>query len=197
MTDQNQNDSLWTTPNLLTYGRVLAVFALVLVFAFSSNFSDASFSRFLGFLIFSIASATDFLDGYLARKWNQSSALGKMLDPIADKMLVATLFLVLCADGSINGVHLLAPSIILSREFLVSGVRELIGAQSGVLSVTQLAKWKTTAQMAALILLLVAPFIPALQIIALLLLWVSVVLTVITGADYFKKAWPHITKSGA
>lgn len=189
----------WSLPNVLTYSRVLAVAFVVLCYLLADDFATNSAARLSAAAIFIFASATDYFDGYFARKWDMGTALGKMLDPIADKMLVAVVMLILCADGTIASWHIIAPALILCREFLVSGLREIVGAASGVASVTNLAKWKTTAQLISLALLLAGPAISVyLVLLGLLLLWVSTVLTVMTGYDYFSKTLAYLTaeKSG-
>ena len=112
-------------PNVLTYGRILAVPALVACF-----FVSADWGRWLAMWIFIAAGVSDFLDGYLARAWKQQSALGQMLDPIADKLIVAAALLMLAANQTIAGWSLWAGVIILSREILVSGLREFLGTLS-------------------------------------------------------------------
>lgn len=140
----------WNIPNVLTVLRLLAAPGLALVFIlFPAPFSDwAALVLFVG------ASLTDWLDGYLARKWNQTSRFGAMLDPIADKAMVITALFVLTAIFGLN-FWVAAPAVvILFREVFVSGLREFLGAQAGLLKVTKLAKWKTTVQMAAIAVLL-------------------------------------------
>ena len=132
-------------PNILTYGRIAAVPALVACFYF-----DGQGARWTALAIFIAAAITDFLDGYLARRWSQQSSLGRMLDPIADKLLVAATLLMLTSDGTIWGVHLVAGVIILSREILVSGLREFLAELQVSVPVSHLAKWKTTIQLIAI-----------------------------------------------
>ena len=119
-------------PNLLTYGRILAVPLVVLCFFLEGELQSSEFARWSAFAIFILASVTDYLDGYLARAWKQTSNIGRMLDPIADKLLVATCLLLLAADtdhrGGIAGWSLWAAIIILCREILVSGMRVFVAA---------------------------------------------------------------------
>ncbi|MEM1364611.1 MAG: CDP-alcohol phosphatidyltransferase family protein, partial [Pseudomonadota bacterium] len=122
----------YSLPNMLTYGRVAAIGLIVIVYALASDFSSDDTARLIAALIFLLASATDYFDGYYARKWDMGTAMGKMLDPIADKMLVAVVLLMLCADGTIQGWQIVAPALILCREFLVSGLREIAGGAKGV-----------------------------------------------------------------
>ena len=126
----------FSLPNLLTYGRVAAIGLIVAVYALAADFSMDLNARLVAAIVFLAASATDYFDGYYARKWDMGTAMGKMLDPIADKMLVAVVLLILCSDGTIVGWQIVAPALILCREFLVSGQRELAGGAKGVTSVT-------------------------------------------------------------
>ena len=143
---------VFSLPNLLTYARIIAVPALVM-----SYYLEGYVGRWLSLLIFLIACITDFFDGYLARVWKQTSALGRLLDPIADKLLVATSLMLLVSDYTIGGWSMLAALIILCREIFVSGLREFLAELRVSVPVTRLAKWKTTLQMFAIGFLLVAP----------------------------------------
>lgn len=181
-----------TLPNILTVGRVLAVPLLIICL-----YAGGDTARWLAFGIFVSASVTDWLDGYLARRWSQESALGTMLDPIADKLLVAAALFMLVADGTIAGLHTLAAILILAREVLVSGLREFLAGHGVKVPVTQLAKVKTLLQMCALALLLAAPVgaeqaaMPA----GLAALWLAALLTIWTGAGYLRVALAHAIES--
>ncbi|GGE58785.1 CDP-diacylglycerol--glycerol-3-phosphate 3-phosphatidyltransferase [Actibacterium pelagium] len=140
----------WNIPNILTVGRLLAAPALALVYIFFG----APYADWAAVILFAGASATDWLDGYLARKWNQTSRFGAMLDPIADKAMVITALFVLVALFNFNFWIAVPAVAILFREVFVSGLREFLGAQAGLLKVTKLAKWKTTVQMVAIAVLL-------------------------------------------
>jgi CDP-diacylglycerol--glycerol-3-phosphate 3-phosphatidyltransferase len=180
-------------PNLLTYSRLAAVPLLVAVMFFI----EGEFGRWLAFNIFVLAAITDFLDGYLARIWDQQSALGRMLDPIADKLIVGAVLLMLVADNSIEGWSVWAAIIILSREILVSGLREFLAELNVRVAVSRLAKWKTTMQMVALSALLVGdaadPICSCQAVnIGLGLLWAAAVLTLYTGFDYFRAGLKHV-----
>ena len=152
--------------------------------------------RWLALGIYIIAAITDFFDGYLARKWQQQSALGRMLDPIADKVLVAVVLLVLAADGVLKDGHMWAAIIIISREVLVSGLREFLGELRVSVPVTKIAKWKTTAQLLAIGFLIAGPaadkFIPKITEIGLVLLWIAAAFTLYTGYDYFRVGVRHV-----
>lgn len=178
-------------PNLLTYGRIAAVPALVACF-----FVEGDLSHWLALFIFVAAAITDILDGYIARAWEQQSTLGRMLDPIADKLLVSAALLMLAANQTIAGWSLWAGVIILCREILVSGLREFLAEVSVSVPVTQLAKWKTTAQMVAIGFLLAGPagdkIFPWTSQTGLVLLWISALVTLYTGYDYFRAGMRHV-----
>lgn len=186
---------LTSLPNILTYGRIIAVPVLVAFLYFSDPSPRGNSLRWLAFAIFVAASITDWLDGYLARIWEQQSALGRMLDPIADKLLVGATLLMLVYDRTISGLSVLAAVIILSREILVSGLREFLAELNVKVLVTQLAKWKTTAQFVALAMLLAGPAVedrlPSVTDFGLGILWVSALLTIYTGYDYLKAGFRH------
>jgi CDP-diacylglycerol--glycerol-3-phosphate 3-phosphatidyltransferase/cardiolipin synthase len=182
----------WKLPNLLTYGRVIAVPVVVGCMFWPDEF----WMRWIALVIFIIAGITDFFDGYLARVWSQQSSLGRMLDPIADKLLVAATLLVLVAHGAIAGWSLWAAIVILSREILVSGLREYLAELRVSIPVTQVAKWKTTLQLVAIGFLIAGPagdaIIPGTIPIGLALLWISALLTLYTGWDYLKASLKHV-----
>jgi len=132
-------------PTALTIGRIFVVPALVIcLYLF-----DGGLSRWVAFCLFVIASFTDWLDGHLARRWKQQSALGAMLDPIADKLLVGATILMLVYDKTIAGSAIIPATIILCREILVSGLREFLATLNVKILVTFLAKWKTFLQFLA------------------------------------------------
>ncbi len=181
----------WNLPNQLTYARIALVPVLVATF-----FISGDIGRWIAVGIFVVASVTDFIDGYIARAWQQQSSLGAMLDPIADKLLVAAALLLLAADETIAGISLFAAVIILSREILVSGLREYLAQLQVSVPVTQLAKWKTALQMTAISFLLCGPegrelfwFTSEVGITAL---WLAALLTLYTGYDYFRAGMRHV-----
>ena len=133
-------------PNLLTYARIAAVPVVVGLLFWQSIFEGGLWLRWVALAIFIAAGVTDILDGYFARMWGQQSSLGRMLDPIADKLLVASCLLMLAAEETIRGWTLLAAVIILCREILVSGLREYLAELRVSVPVTRLAKWKTIGQ---------------------------------------------------
>jgi len=197
-----RNAGPWSIPNLLTYGRILAVPLVVLCFYVGGRLETleraSDFTRWSAVAIFVVASITDFFDGYLARIWQQTSSLGKMLDPIADKLLVSACLLLLSAEGTIAGWTTWAAIIILSREILVSGLREYLAELKVSVPVTQLAKWKTTLQMVAIGFLLAGPagdkVLPYSTQIGVALLWVAAIVTLYTGYDYFRAGVKHMIK---
>ncbi len=178
-------------PNLLTYGRILAVPAVAACLLWNTPTL-----RWTALAIFIAAAITDFLDGWLARAWHQQSALGRMLDPIADKLLISVILLMLAANETISGYHLWAAAIILSREVLVSGLREFLGQLQVSVPVTWLAKWKTAVQMVAIGFLIVGPagesVLPGNTEIGLYGLWLAAALTLYTGYDYFRAGVRHL-----
>jgi CDP-diacylglycerol--glycerol-3-phosphate 3-phosphatidyltransferase/cardiolipin synthase len=182
----------WNLPNILTYGRLVAV----PVVAGGLISSDALWMRWAALAVFIIAAITDFFDGYLARAWSQQSSLGRMLDPIADKLLVAATLMVLVADKTIAGWSLWAAIVILSREILVSGLREFISELRVSLPVSRVAKYKTTLQLVAIGFLIAGPagevLIPGTAAIGLGLLWIAALLTIYTGWDYMRAGIRYI-----
>jgi CDP-diacylglycerol--glycerol-3-phosphate 3-phosphatidyltransferase/cardiolipin synthase len=182
----------WNLPNLLTYGRVAAV-PLVVAFLF---WPAEAWARWTALAIYVAAAITDFFDGYLARAWSQQSSLGRMLDPIADKLLVSAVLLMLTADGAISGPSLWAAIVILCREILVSGLREYLAELRVPVPVTAVAKWKTGVQMVALGFLISGPagdaVFPYATLIGVGLLWVAAILTFYTGWDYMKASYDHV-----
>jgi cardiolipin synthase (CMP-forming) len=161
-------------PNLLTYFRVVAIPALVACF-----FVAADWGRWTAMWIFIAAGVSDFLDGYLARAWEQQSAIGRMLDPIADKLIVAAALLMLAADQTIAGWSLWAGVIILCREILVSGLREFLGTLAVAIGFLLAGSagdkiWPYTT------------------LFGLTLLWIAAIVTLYTGYDYLRAAIAHL-----
>lgn len=183
--------SALSLPNILTYLRILAVPLVA-----ASFYVEGDTGRWLAVGLFAAASITDWFDGYLARAWQQQSALGRMLDPIADKLLVAVSLLVLTGEGTIGGWSLWAAVIILMREIFVSGLREFLIELKVSVPVTRLAKWKTTAQLVAIGFLLAGPagdaLIPGVTQVGLVLLWTAALVTLYTGYDYLRAAVVHL-----
>ena len=181
-------------PNIHTYARVAAV-PLVAACLLST---DEFWMRWLALGIFIAAGVSDFFDGYLARAWQQQSSLGRMLDPIADKLLVAASLLVLVNDRTIAGWSLWAAIVILCREILVSGLREFLAELNVSVPVTKVAKYKTTLQLVAVGFLIAGPageaVLPGTLFIGRTLLWISAILTLYTGWDYLKSGIKHVVE---
>src|SRR4051812_40946471 len=195
-------------PNLLTYARIIAVPMVVACLYWQDILQGGLWLRWVALVIFIGAGVTDVLDGYFARKWGEQSAFGRMLDPIADKLLVASCLLMLAADGTIRGWSLWAAIVILCREILVSGLREYLAELRVSVPVTQLAKYKTLLQNFAVGFLIAGaagdavfptvsfsisaePMGPV-SVIGVALLWLSAVLTLYTGYDYFRAGVRHL-----
>ncbi|ATU92135.1 CDP-diacylglycerol--glycerol-3-phosphate 3-phosphatidyltransferase [Phyllobacterium zundukense] len=189
-------NNAYSLPNILTYARIIAVPLVVLCFFLEGRLQSSDAARWSALAIFLIASITDFFDGYLARIWQQTSTIGRMLDPIADKLLVSACLLLLAADGTIAGWTLWAAIIILCREILVSGLREYLAELKVSVPVSRLAKWKTTIQMIAVAFLLAGPagdeIIPIITISGIILLWIAALITLYTGWDYFRAGLKHV-----
>lgn len=181
----------WTLANCLTYGRLVAVPVLVALLFWP----DEVTARFAALGVFALAAITDYLDGYVARTYGQSSALGRMLDPIADKLLVAACLLMLAAAGTIHDWTLWAAVVILCREVLVSGLREYLAELKVSLPVSRVAKWKTTVQLLAIGFLVAGPagevILPGTVRIGVALLWLAAALTLYTGWDYMRAGVRH------
>jgi len=194
-----KSDAHWLAlPNLLTYGRIIAVPLLVICFFLEGKLQSSDFARWSALGIFVLASITDYFDGYLARAWQQTSTIGRMLDPIADKLLIASCLLLLAADTdkTIAGWTLWAAIIILCREILVSGLREYLAELKVSVPVTQLAKWKTAVQMIAIAFLLAGSagdkIFPHVTTTGISLLWIAAIITLYTGYDYFRAGIKHV-----
>jgi CDP-diacylglycerol--glycerol-3-phosphate 3-phosphatidyltransferase len=197
----------WTIPNILTVLRLLAAPGV----AFAFVIFDRPYADWIAFTLFILAALTDYVDGKLARAWQQESNFGRMLDPIADKAMVVIALAVIVGLWGLKALILVPVAFILLREVFVSGLREFLGSKAN-LPVTYLAKWKTTAQMVAIPVLLLAgvfewdrrhnaPWVSdwfhdwagwVLSNGGLVLIWVAGILTVLTGYDYLVKALPFL-----
>ena len=181
-------------PNILTIGRIILVPFFVLAFYLPGFYGDLT-----AFALFVIASFTDFLDGMLARMLGEESKLGELLDPVADKIIVATALILLVMDGTIRSYEVIAAIIILTREILISGLREFLAKGQIKLPVSNLAKLKTFIQMVAIALLLTGETGNKIlnfqnynaQTIGIILLWLSAFLTLYTGYEYLRKGIDH------
>lgn len=176
-------------PNLLTLSRIIIIPVLVGLF-----YLDGDGWRWVSVVLFSLAGVTDYFDGYLARRWAQISAFGRFLDPIADKLLVAAVILMLVATGRIRGLVVLPALVILCREVMVSGLREFLAQVNVGVPVSRLAKWKTALQLIALGILIVGDAAGDwTQWVGELGLWIAAAITMITGYDYLSAGLKHMT----
>ena len=181
-------------PNILTIGRIIIVPIFVLTFFIPGLFGDL-----IPLFLFGIASFTDYLDGLLARLFKEESKLGELLDPIADKILVAAALILLVMNGTIKNYEVIAAIIILTREILISGLREFLARGSITMQVTSLSKLKTFIQMISIAILLTGESGNKIinfqdynaQTIGIILLWFSAFLTLYTGYDYLRKGIDH------
>ena len=181
-------------PNILTIGRILIVPFFVLAFYLPGFYGDLT-----ALILFIVASFTDFLDGMLARLLGEESKLGELLDPIADKIIIATALILLVMDGTIKNYEVIAAIIILTREILISGLREFLAKGSIKLPVSSLAKVKTFLQMFSISILLTGDTGNKIinfqdynaQTIGIILLWLSAFLTLYTAYEYLRKGIDH------
>ena len=181
-------------PNILTIGRIIIVPIFVLTFFIPGFFGDL-----IPFFLFVFASFTDYLDGVLARLFKEESKLGELLDPIADKILVAAALILLVMNSTIKNYEVIAAIIILTREILISGLREFLAKGSITMQVTSLSKLKTFIQMISIAILLTGESGNKVinfqdynaQTIGIILLWLSSFLTLYTGYDYLRKGIDH------
>ncbi len=201
----------FTIPNVLTLLRLLAAPGVGVMFLYFAR----PWADWFAFFLFVGAAVTDFIDGYLARRWKQETRFGSMLDPIADKAMVVIALLVITAQSGLNAWILLPATAIVFREVFVSGLREFLGDASGALTVTWVAKVKTAAQMIAIAVLFASGAFnhmfaagtggnaqQAEQLVrfatdgtwwvGVVLLWVATVLTLVSGIDYFRKGLPYL-----
>lgn len=171
-------------PNILTFCRIVAVPVIVALFFWPSDIA-----RWIALILFVLAAVTDFLDGWLARRYDVTSPVGRLFDPIADKLLVGAVIVALVWTGD---APVIPAILIICRELLVSGLREHLAENKVALPVTWLAKWKTTVQMVALAFLILGTGGPELTdglttlLIGQILFWIAAILTVITGWDYLR-----------
>jgi cardiolipin synthase len=188
-----------TLPNILTMSRVAVIPVFVALF-----FLESATGQWVACGLFALAAITDFFDGYLARSRDQTSAFGTFLDPVADKLLVASALLMMVAFDQISGLVVVPAVIILCREILVSGLREYLAGFAVSLPVSRLAKWKTTVQMIAIGFLIVGnaahPAVPEafpVRLIGEAGLWIAAVITLVTGFDYLRTGLRHMGGSDA
>ena len=188
-----------TLPNVLTLSRVAVIPVFVALF-----FLESATGQWIACGVFALAAITDFFDGYLARARGQLSAFGRFLDPVADKLLVASALLMMVGFGQIAELTIIPAVIILCREIMVSGLREYLAGLSVGLPVSRLAKWKTTIQMVAIGVLILGnaahPVVPEtipVRGIGEAGLWIAAVITIITGYDYLRAGLRHMDPPSA
>ena len=187
---------MYSLPNLLTISRIVVIPVI-----FLSMYIHSAFWAMLAAVLFIVAAITDYFDGYFARARNETSAFGRLLDPIADKLLVSSALVVILVNNMVSPISYIPVVVILCREILVSGLREFLAEVRVGMPVTRLAKWKTGFQMTALSMILMSrvgiieiggTFVPVWGVLGEILLWVAGVLTFITGYDYFKKSLDYV-----
>jgi len=170
-------------PNKLSLGRVVIIPVFVLLY-YLHQWTQQDWYAYLLAPIFVLASLTDFLDGYLARKWNLVTVFGKFIDPLADKLLVMAALLVLNAYGHLA---VWVTIVILSREFIVTGIRLVAVGDGKVIAASKLGKYKTASTMVGLILMLLFPYWQLLADIGIWVVYLGTLLTIVSGVDYFIK----------
>ena len=182
---------MWTLPNILTLIRILVIPILMVGF-----YMEQPLGSWIAALVFAFAGITDFFDGYLARSSGTVSKIGKFLDPIADKLMVGSVIILVVAVQTVSGFHVVAAVIFMFRELLVSGLREFLAGEQVDVPVSWVAKWKTTFQMIALGFLCWVPAGDPLGFhaseIGLTTLWFSAILTLYTGYDYLRAGLKHM-----
>ena len=187
---------LWLS-NILTLSRILAVPLLVGLLWPAEQGHEWRIGYIAAFGLYCLMGITDYFDGYLARAQGTVSKLGVFLDPIADKIMIGAVILMLCATRDITGLHIVAALVILLREIAVSGLREFLAQLRVSVPVSQLAKWKTAFQLIALGALILAgglPQWPFVKMTGLITLWGAAVLTLITGWDYLRVGLKHMNE---
>ncbi|MDB2565128.1 CDP-diacylglycerol--glycerol-3-phosphate 3-phosphatidyltransferase [Alphaproteobacteria bacterium] len=181
---------IYTIPNIITFIRIILI-PIILYLLFSENPNIVLLAGGL----FIISSISDYFDGYLARVLNQSSKLGTLLDPIADKLLIASVIVVLVDTNVISNLHVIPAIIILLREIAISGLREFLAKMNTDMPVSRLAKYKTTFQMVSLSILIISlgfQLNDFLWNLGLVTLWIAAIITLLSGYNYMAKGLKHI-----
>lgn len=187
---------MYNLPNILTISRIIVIPVI-----FLAIYIHTVWWSVLAAILFIVAAITDYFDGYLARSRNETSAFGRLLDPIADKLLVVSALLIIVANRMVDEISYIPVCIIMCREILVSGLREFLAEVKVGMPVTRLAKWKTGFQMTALSMILLSRVgivqiadkqIPVFGVMGEVLLWVAGALTFMTGYDYFKRGMDYV-----
>jgi CDP-diacylglycerol--glycerol-3-phosphate 3-phosphatidyltransferase len=183
-------------PNLLTLSRIFAVPILVFLL-----WRPTPVDYLITFVLYCLVGITDYFDGYLARAWGSISRLGQFLDPIADKIMVGAVLIMLISSRKSNpvpeiaGLHIIAALVILLREIIVSGLREYLAGLQVSVPVSALAKWKTTFQLVALGALILGgalPHMPWVHDVGIVSLWAAAALTLVTGYSYLRMGLRHL-----
>jgi cardiolipin synthase len=181
---------IYTIPNIITFIRIILI-PIILYLLFSENPNIVLLAGGL----FIVSSVSDYFDGYLARVLNQSSKLGTLLDPIADKLLIASVIVVLVDTNVISNLHVIPAIIILLREIAISGLREFLAKMNTDMPVSKLAKYKTTFQMVSLSILIISlgfELNDFLWNLGLITLWIAAIITLLSGYNYMAKGLKHI-----
>jgi cardiolipin synthase len=170
-----------SVPNVLTLSRISLIPIIIILF-----YIRTKLARFFNVLLFSIASLSDFLDGYLARRLKQTSAFGRFLDPVADKLLVSVMFIMLVGFDLIDGINVIAPCLIIAREIIIMALREILAEKRIIVHVIKLAKCKTFLQCTTIAFYLSSEIFPSYfpSIVCCSLLWMSALITIYTGYEY-------------
>ena len=179
-------------PNILTILRLFSAPIFAIVFYF-----DTDFTKILAGIIFALAGFTDFLDGYLARSWSVQSNIGRVLDPIADKLIVIVAITMLIFFHKLEGLNIFFALAILMREIIISGIREGLSGQKLDLPVSNLGKIKTAMQMLSITILILSDvgYLSHFKIFGLILFWISSILSIYSGYQYCVKAWRYLIRS--
>lgn len=187
---------VFNIPNILTMSRIAIIPLVMALF-----YMQTPVALWCALALFIAGGITDFFDGYLARRWNMMSAFGRFLDPIADKLLIAAMLILICAYGRLPGLWTIPAIIIMMREMLIAGLREFLGPHRITIPVSRLAKWKTVSQMVAMGFLIMGihgdVVLPHTLLIGQIGILIAAVLTVITGWDYMKKGLTAIQQMDA
>ncbi len=178
----------WTISNQLTVGRVLLIPLFIVAF-----YLPGTIAYYLSALVFTIAALTDWLDGYLARSRNEETAFGRFLDPVADKLLVASALVLLVADERAPAILAI---IIIGREIAIGALREWLAERASIVKVSLLGKWKTMIQMLAIGSLLIHNTLYGFNfhLVGVILLWLAAILTLWSAYEYMHKAWPELVR---
>lgn len=177
-------------PNTLTFSRIALIPMIAALFFMESTWGANAV--YANIALYIAAALTDYFDGYFARRWKVVSPLGTFLDPISDKIMVACLLVLLIGFGRLEGLWMIPVLVILTREFLISGLREFLGPKNIQVPVTNLAKWKTTLQMLALGLLIAGPLSGGILLAGQIALTAAALITAITGWGYLKAGLAHL-----